>query len=89
MRLARLGPQPIRPFGDSVELDEAAREAFERIPRAYIVCTQDRAISPAMQRRMLAQIGCDPVLELDADHWPWVSAPDGFVAAIDQLAAAQ
>jgi pimeloyl-ACP methyl ester carboxylesterase len=85
---ARLGPQPIRPFGDPVQLDAAAGEAFARIPRAYIVCTQDRAISPAMQRRMLTQIGCDPVIELDADHWPWVSAPDGFVAAIDRLASA-
>jgi hypothetical protein len=37
---------------------------------------------------MLAQIGCDPVLELDADHWPWVSAEDDFVAAIDRLASA-
>jgi pimeloyl-ACP methyl ester carboxylesterase len=84
---ARLQPQAIAPFGQPVAVGDAEREAFERIPRAYILCSADRAIPPAMQRRMATERGCDPVIELDADHFPWLSAKDGFVAAIDRLAS--
>jgi pimeloyl-ACP methyl ester carboxylesterase len=84
----RLQAQPVAPFGQPVELADGSREAFERIPRAYIVCTQDVAIPPAMQRRMSSERGCDPVIELDADHFPWLSAREEFVAAIDTIASA-
>jgi hypothetical protein len=40
-----------------------------------------------MQRRMFEAGGCDPVLEIDADHSPWVSRPGELVAALDRLAA--
>jgi hypothetical protein len=39
-----------------------------------------------MQRRMYAAAGCDPVIEIDTDHSPWVSRTDELVAALDQIA---
>jgi pimeloyl-ACP methyl ester carboxylesterase len=84
--IAERGPQPVAPFANPLRVQESTREAFERLPRAYIVCLQDRAIPPALQRLMLAAAGCDPVIEIDTDHSPAVSRTDELVAALDRLA---
>lgn len=38
-----------------------------------------------MQRRMATERGCDPVIEIDADHMPWLSRTEEFLAALDAL----
>jgi pimeloyl-ACP methyl ester carboxylesterase len=75
--------QPVAPFTHPVRLDG---DAFAALPRAYVMCLQDRAIKPALQRLMLERAGCDPVLEIDTDHCVWASRPDELVAALDRLA---
>jgi pimeloyl-ACP methyl ester carboxylesterase len=85
---ARLGPQPLRPFTEAVKVPEENRSAFEGIPRAYIVSSQDRAIPPAMQRRMLTDVGCEQAVELEADHAPWLSRRDEFLNALDRITRA-
>jgi pimeloyl-ACP methyl ester carboxylesterase len=82
---ARLGPQPVVPFTDPFTVGEQA-DAFAALPRGYISCLQDKAIQPAMQRRMYIAAGCDPVIEIDTDHSPWLSATDELVAALDRIA---
>jgi pimeloyl-ACP methyl ester carboxylesterase len=84
----RLGPQPVVPFEGRISVPSASADAFAALPRAYILCRQDRAIPPAMQRRMATERGCDPVIEMDSDHWPWMGQTDEFVAAVDRVAAA-
>jgi pimeloyl-ACP methyl ester carboxylesterase len=84
----QLGPQPVAPFTTPVTIPDANREAFAHLPRAYVTCLQDRAIMPAMQRRMYEAAGCDPVIELDTDHAPWLSCTDELVAALDRIAVA-
>jgi pimeloyl-ACP methyl ester carboxylesterase len=85
--LPRLGPQAIAPFEHRVSVPEDHREAFGRLPRAYVLCHQDHAIPPQMQRRMLADAGCEPVIELDTDHSPWISRPDGLVEGLKKIIA--
>jgi pimeloyl-ACP methyl ester carboxylesterase len=82
----RMGPQPVIPFTEPVDLGGPGAAAFARLPRAYVSCTQDRAILPALQRRMLEAAGCDPVIEIDTDHSPWISRTDELVRALDRLA---
>lgn len=77
-----LRPQPVIPFTEPVTL---GGDAFASLPRAYVICERDRAIMPALQRRMLAAAGCDRVLELDTDHFPMASRTDELVAALDRL----
>ena len=77
-------PQPVAPLTHPVRIDGDA--AFEQLPRAYVMCLQDRAIRPPLQRLMLERAGCDPVIEIDTDHFPWASRPDELVAALDRLA---
>lgn len=79
------GPQPVAPFTHPVRVDGAP--AFQRLPRAYVMCLQDRAIRPPLQRRMLEAAGCDPVIEIDTDHSVWASRPDELAAALDRLSA--
>jgi pimeloyl-ACP methyl ester carboxylesterase len=81
------GPQPVAPFTAAVQLDGPGHDAFAALPRAYVMCLQDRAIKPALQRLMLERAGCDPVIEIDTDHSVWASRPDELVAALDRLAA--
>lgn len=76
---ARLVPQAVAPMTQPVRL---TRERFGRIPRLYIGCRRDRAITPALQRRMLAATPCARVVELDCDHSPFFSAPETLVATL-------
>ena len=84
---ARRGPQPLAPFADPVRLDGPGQAAFAALPRAYVMCLQDRAVRPALQRLMIETAGCDPVIEIDTDHCPHISRVDELVAALDRLAA--
>jgi pimeloyl-ACP methyl ester carboxylesterase len=84
----RLGPQPVGPLGDRITVPDANRDAFNALPRAYVLCRHDHAIPPAMQRRMAKETGCDPIVELDADHWPWMSRPVAFIEALERIVRA-
>jgi len=66
----------------------AADIAGSAIPRAYIVCGRDRAIGPACQRNMAARAGCAPVIELDADHSPFVTQTQTCADAVANAVAA-
>jgi pimeloyl-ACP methyl ester carboxylesterase len=83
----QLGPQPVAPFTQPLRAGEQ-REAFDALPRAYVTCLQDRAIRPPLQRLMYTRAGCDPVIELDTDHSPWLSRTEDVAAALDRIAGA-
>lgn len=80
---ARLRPQPVAPFATPVRIDEAKLAA---IPRFYVLTARDNSIPPALQRRMIREHPCEKVIELDADHAPYLSATDELAAALDELA---
>jgi pimeloyl-ACP methyl ester carboxylesterase len=76
-----LGPQPVAPFLQPV------RGGLGDQPRAYVSCLQDKAVLPALQRRMREAAGCDPVIEIDTDHSPWASRPAELVEALHVIAS--
>jgi pimeloyl-ACP methyl ester carboxylesterase len=82
----RLGPQSLAPFAQPFRLDQDRADEFAKLPRGYVSCLQDHAIAVAMQRRMYGAAGCDPVIEIDTDHSPWLSRTDELVAALDRIA---
>lgn len=75
--------QAAAPFATPVHTTE---ERFGRVPRAYVVCSQDQAIPPALQWRMLAEFPCDTVTTLDISHSPFISAPELLTAHLDHVA---
>jgi len=77
-------PQPLAPLGDPVRLDGG----IDEIDRYYVRCTEDRAISIALQRRMSTDSPCKAVVEIVADHSPFFSATTELVEALDRFARA-
>jgi hypothetical protein len=51
-----------------------------------VLCTQDRAIPPALQRLMAERRGCREIVELDTDHSPHLSATMELAELLDRFA---
>jgi len=49
---------------------------YGRIPRVYIECLQDRAVTLQLQRRMIRESSCEKVISLDTGHSPFFSQPE-------------
>jgi hypothetical protein len=56
------------------------------IDRYCVLCTLDRAMMPALLRRMIAENPCKEVVELDTDHTPQLSMPEELVRALARFA---
>ncbi len=57
------------------------------LPRAYLACGDDRAISVGHQRAMARAAGISWIRDLDTDHSPFLSTPDAFVSLVDDACA--
>jgi pimeloyl-ACP methyl ester carboxylesterase len=68
-----LAPEAVGPLRTPIRLSE---ERFGRVPRVYIECLRDRAVSLSEQRKMVVAMPCRQVIALDTDHSPFFSAPD-------------
>ena len=82
--IARQRPQPVAPFAAPVSIRPGV---LDGIPKYAVVCTQDRAIQAALQRRMAAENGCAEVIELDTDHTPQLSMTNELADALERFAA--
>lgn len=78
----RLVPQAVSVF------EEIARFDPPDVPRHYIICARDRAVRPAFQREVTARWPASHVHEMDSDHSPFFSDPDGLVAVMNAIARA-
>ncbi|HYW04037.1 MAG TPA: alpha/beta fold hydrolase [Gammaproteobacteria bacterium] len=70
---SRLVPQAVAPIVTPVRVTP---DNFGRLPRVYVSCTRDRAITPEMQRMMLSNLPCDTVCSMDTGHSPFLADPD-------------
>lgn len=80
--LARLclKPEPTLPLATPIHVTP---ERYGSVPRVYIECHRDRALTPLMQRNMQAASPCAQVLSLDTDHSPFFSRPDELATLLD------
>jgi pimeloyl-ACP methyl ester carboxylesterase len=62
------------------------RQSWKRTPSTYVVCAQDQAIDPGLQRKMASR--CTDVREWQAGHSPFVGQPDLIVELLQELLAA-
>lgn len=81
--IARQRPQPVAPFATPVSIPPGA---IDGITRYYVVCTQDRAMAPALQRRMIAENPCAEVAELHTDHTPQLSKAGELAQVLHRFA---
>ena len=69
---ALLTPEPNAPVATPLQLTP---ERFGSIPRIYIECTNDRGVSPTLQRKMYSALPCNAVVSMQTSHSPFLSAP--------------
>ena len=77
-----LRPLAVAPFSTPVQL---TRERFGSVPRGYIECTEDHALSIEMQRDMIAKSPPVKVRTLPSSHSPFLSMPDRLAATLVDL----
>lgn len=82
---AQVQPQPMRPARTAIRLTP---ERFGTVPRYYVACDRDRAISPAFQQRMIERTAMRQVFRMDSGHSPFLSNPDRLAAILAQIADA-
>jgi pimeloyl-ACP methyl ester carboxylesterase len=70
---SHLVPQALAPLATPVSTTE---ENFGRVPRVYISCLRDKAISPPIQEKLYKALPCEKVIHLDTSHSPFFSASE-------------
>ncbi|HWJ90648.1 MAG TPA: alpha/beta fold hydrolase [Flavisolibacter sp.] len=58
---------------------------FGRVPRVYIECTQDKAVTPFIQKKMYTEMPCEQVFSLPTSHSPFFSRPGELVEILVSL----
>jgi len=67
-----LQTQAAAPFGAPLQI---TAERSGSVPKYYIECLQDRAITPGIQKIMYTENPCDKVFTMDSSHSPFISQP--------------
>lgn len=62
-------------------------ENFGRVPRYYIECTEDRAVTPFIQQKMYQETLCKKVYKMATSHSPFFSQPEELVNIFLEIAA--
>lgn len=78
-----LTAEPLAGMVTPVDTSEAN---FGSVPRVYIECQRDQAITPETQRSMRENLSCEHVRTLDTSHSPFLSAPEALVEQLDDVA---
>lgn len=70
---ANLVPQAYAPMAQKQRLTDAR---YGRVPRVFVECLQDGALSIRMQRAMYGDVPVGKVIAMDTSHSPFFSAPE-------------
>jgi len=62
--------------------------AFEKLPKLYVLTTEDRSVIPAAQRAMAGSTSQVCVAEIETGHVPQLICPDVLAGLIDRWLAA-
>ncbi|MEO1654452.1 MAG: alpha/beta hydrolase, partial [Bacteroidota bacterium] len=79
-----LSQEPIESGMARLELRE---ENYGRVPRYYIECTEDRAVTPFIQQKMYQETPCKKVYPMASSHSPFFSQAPELVKIFLEIAA--
>ena len=85
---SKIVPQPVGPLVSPLRITDGN---FGRVPRVYVECALDNAVTPETAREMYTAIPCNEVIEMQTGHSPFLSAPEelaGHLHALARYAAA-
>lgn len=60
---------------------------YGSIPRYYIECTEDRAVTPFIQQKMYTETPCEKLYKMDTSHSPFFSKPRELCEIFTEIAA--
>jgi pimeloyl-ACP methyl ester carboxylesterase len=83
---ALLTPEPLAPSRARMRV---GAERFGTIPRVYIELLEDRAVTPAFQRRLYTAMPCNEVRSIAASHSAYFSVPDELASHLHEIAGAE
>jgi pimeloyl-ACP methyl ester carboxylesterase len=75
------------PFVSGITPLQLTEDNFGRVPRYYIECTEDRAVTPFIQQKMYSETPCKKVYRMATGHSPFFSKPDELTALFCEIAA--
>jgi len=82
--LARMLLVPEATAGFQVPI-QTTTARWGKLPKFYVECLRDRAISINHQRKMQANGPCEKVFTLDTDHSPFFSTPDQLTDILTRI----
>jgi pimeloyl-ACP methyl ester carboxylesterase len=63
------------PMESAITHLQLTEENFGSVPRYYIECTEDRAVTPFIQQKMYSETPCRKVYRMNTSHSPFFSKP--------------
>ena len=78
-----LSHEPVESGITPLQLTE---QNFGRIPRVYIECTEDKAVTPFIQRKMYTETPCEKVYSIPTSHSPFFSRPQKLTDIFCEIA---
>jgi pimeloyl-ACP methyl ester carboxylesterase len=77
----QLHTEPLAPIMTPVHLTD---DNYGRVPKTWILTTNDRTVTPELQREQAEAIAA-PVVEIASGHSPFLSAPDALTSMISSV----
>lgn len=68
---------------------ELTENNYGRVPRFYIECTEDKAVTPFIQRKMYMETPCTKVYSMATSHSPFFSRPVELTEILHDIAQRQ
>ena len=88
-KLAAAAMNAMSPQSNKAQMDPVSiAPGFARVPRAYIHCSQDQVVVPALQHQMVAATPCESTVTMDCGHVPQLTRPQELAEILLGIAAA-
>ena len=73
-------PQPVGPLVSTMRITDAN---YGRVPRVYIECALDNAVTPEHAREMYTALPCAEVITMQTGHSPFLNMPEELAQHLD------
>lgn len=74
------------PFESGITPLQLTEKNYGSIPKFYIECTEDKAVTPFIQRKMYTETPCEKVYSLPTSHSPFFSRPHELTHVFCEIA---
>ncbi len=79
-----LSHEPVESGAATLQLSD---ENYGSVPRFYIECTEDKAVTPFIQQKMYTEMPCKKIYHMQTSHSPFFSRPQQLVDILCEIAA--